>query len=267
MTDETLIIERLDGIAIVKLNDTNTRNALSPRVVDGLLAFLNEAKGDEDLRCIVLTGTGSTFCSGGNLLDMRDGTDAMFRGSPAQMQNAYRRGIQQIPLTFNALEVPVVAALNGPAIGAGCDLACMCDIRIASDKALFAESFLRVGLISGDGGAWFLPQVVGLARAMDMALTCRSVDAELAERWGLVTSLVPAEELLEEAINIARTIAAFPPISTRLNKRLIRRSLGLSLDESLELAASFQAIVQSTQDQKKAVSAMLDKREPVYTGK
>ena len=121
---------------------------------------------------VILTGAGSAFSSGGNVKHMRDKT-GMFGGSPAQLRNGYRRGIQRIPLAMMALEVPAIAAVNGPAIGAGCDLTCMCDMRIASERAVFAESFVKVGIIPGDGGAWLLPRAVGMARASEMAFTGR----------------------------------------------------------------------------------------------
>lgn len=265
--ERAVIIDRQGDIAIVTLNAPQTRNALSETVVVELLDFLESANADSALRCIVLTGAGKAFCSGGDLREMQAGGHPMFAGAPHAMQAAYRTHIQRIPLAFHALDVPVIAAVNGAAVGAGCDIACMADIRIAADTARFAESFLRVGLISGDGGAWFLPQVIGPARAMEMALTCAEIDAETAQAWGMVSRVVPGEALLETAMELAARIAAFPPVSARLNKRLIRQSLKLDLPASLELAAAFQAIVQKTDDHKEAVNALLDRRAPNYLGR
>jgi 2-(1,2-epoxy-1,2-dihydrophenyl)acetyl-CoA isomerase len=253
-------------VALLTLNDAATRNALSPDLVTALTTFLAGANADEGLRCLVLTGAGEGFCSGGNIKEMVRGVEPMFAGSPQQMQEAYRTGIQMIPKLFYRLDVPVIGAINGAAIGAGCDLACMCDIRIASTDAKFAESFLRVGLVAGDGGAWLLPRVVGYPRALEMALTCRAIDATEAERWGLVTHVVERDALVETALSMARTIAGFPPRSVRLNKRLIRQSMNVSLDECLELSAAYQAIVQHTADQREAVSALVEKRPPHFTG-
>ena len=264
---DILQIERYGGIAKLVMNDAKTRNALSPALVAALTAFLASANADETLTCIVLTAAGDGFCSGGNIKDMKSGIDPMFAGSAHQMQEGYRNGIQAIPRLFDALDVPVIAAVHGAAIGAGCDLSCMCDIRIASEDAKFAESFLRVGLVSGDGGAWFLPRVVGMPMALEMALTCRTLDAAEAKEWGLVTHVVPRESLVDKAMDMARQIAALPPRSARLNKRLIRRSLSLSLNDCLELSAAFQAIVQNTADQKEAVTALLEKRPPNYVGR
>ncbi|MBS7700224.1 MULTISPECIES: enoyl-CoA hydratase-related protein [unclassified Chelatococcus] len=266
MTDEPLLVERDGPIAIVTLNEPRSRNALSGPVVTALLAFLESANTDESLGCIVLTATGEGFCSGGNVKEMRDGSHPMFAGKPHQMQEAYRRHIQRIPKAFHALDVPIVAAVNGAAIGAGMDLACMCDIRLVSPEASFAESFLRVGLVSGDGGAWYLPRLVGFARAIELALTCRMLTADEAVDWGIASRVVPADRLVEEAVAVARQITAFPPKSVRLNKRLIRQSSELGLPESLELAAAFQAIVQSSADQREAVAAILEKRQPNFMG-
>jgi 2-(1,2-epoxy-1,2-dihydrophenyl)acetyl-CoA isomerase len=183
------------------------------------------------------------------------------------MQEGYRNHIQQLPRLFDKLDVPVIAAVNGPAIGAGMDLATMCDIRVASTQARFAESFLRVGLVSGDGGAWYLPRVVGYARAVELAMTCRMLDAGEAREWGLVTHVVEPEALLETARRIAGEITAFAPKSIRLNKRLLRQSMQVPLEAALDLAASFQAIAQHTEDQREAVAALLDKRAADYEGR
>ena len=266
MSEASVLIERDGPIAVVTLNEPKSRNALSDPVVRELLDFVENANADQSLSCIVLTGAGEGFCSGGNVREMHDKAHPMFSGAPHEMQEAYRGHIQRIPLAFHALDVPVIAAVNGAAIGAGCDIACMSDIRIASPEARFAESFLRVGLIPGDGGAWFLPRVVGMPRAMEMALTCDLVDAQTALAWGLVSRVVPKEDLLAEAVAMARKITAHPPISVRLNKRLIRQSAKLELADSLELAAAYQSIIQHTQDHREAVAALIEKRAPVYRG-
>jgi 2-(1,2-epoxy-1,2-dihydrophenyl)acetyl-CoA isomerase len=266
MSHSKVLVERKGPIALVTLNDPATRNALSPEMVAELAACVAQAADDPSLVCIVLAGAGEGFCSGGNLKDMADGEGPMFSGAPHQRQEGLRTGIQVLPRLFAQLDVPVVAAVHGSAVGAGCDLACMADIRVGSTTARFSESFLRVGLVSGDGGAWLLPRVIGMPRALEMALTCRSVDAMEASQWGLVNHVAEPEALLEKALEIARQIAAFAPVSVRLNKRLIRKSIGLGLDESLELSAAYQAIVQSTVDQKEALASLLERRSPKFTG-
>jgi 2-(1,2-epoxy-1,2-dihydrophenyl)acetyl-CoA isomerase len=142
----------------------------------------------------------------------------------------------------------------------------MCDIRIGTPNTRFAESFMRVGIVSGDGGAWLLPRVVGLPKALEMALTCRVIGADEALSWGLVTHIVPEDELIARAMDMARSVAAFPARSIRLNKRLIIRSQDMTLDGSLELSAAFQAIIQNTKDQKEAVNALLEKRPANFVG-
>lgn len=266
MAENKLLIERHGAVALLTLNDPKARNPLTPGMVGELCAFLEAANKDMTLSCIVMTGAGSSFCSGGNVKDMRDGSDPMFAGSPNEMQEGYRNGVQMIPKLFHQLDVPIIAAVNGHAIGAGCDLACMCDIRIGSSDAKFAESFMRVGIVSGDGGAWLLPRAVGLPKALEMALTCRMIESEEALSWGLVTHVVPGEVLIAKAMEMAQAIAAFPPRSIRLNKRLIIKSQDMTLEGSLELSAAFQAIAQNTRDQKEAVNALLEKRAPNFVG-
>jgi len=266
MSDSEVKIERDGPLAIVTLNIPETRNALSAGVIDSLATFLENANADAALGCIVITGGTEAFSSGGNVRDMQSGNDPMFSGSPFSMMEGYRNAIQRIPKAFGKLDVPTVAAVSGVAIGAGCDLACMCDLRIATPTAQFAESFLRVGLVPGDGGAWYLPRVVGMPRALEMAMTCDLVDAQTAERWGLVSRIVPAEELMPEALKLARKIASFPPLSARLNRRLIRNASQMSLEACLELSASYQAIVQHTADHREAIAALLERRRPEYEG-
>ena len=265
MTSSRILFERRERIAVVTLNQPEARNPLDDETVDEFLAVIDEINADTGLSCMVLTGAGSAFCAGGNVKDMRDRT-GLFQGSPASMRQRYIHGIQRIPLALHALEVPAIAAVNGPAIGAGCDLAMMCDIRVVSEKASFAESFLRVGLISGDGGAWFLPRVVGLSRAFEMAFTGEPVSAAESHRAGFVSRVVPAESLMEAALETAAKIAAQPPQALRMMKRLIRHGAESSLPQNLELAAAMQPLVQHTSDHLEAVAALIEKRFPDYTG-
>ncbi|MDF0542931.1 enoyl-CoA hydratase-related protein [Sphingobium sp. H39-3-25] len=267
MTAGKVTIERSGRVALVRLNDEEARNALSTDLIHELISIVKEADADAGLSCLVLTGAGKAFCAGGNIKDMHEGDDPMFGGSPHEMADGYRHNIQQMTKCFLGIDLPVIAAVNGPAIGAGNDLATMCDIRIASTKAKFAESFLRVGLVPGDGGAWLLPRIVGLPRALEMALTCRILDAEQAKEWGLVTHIVEPDQLEATALAMAETIASFPPVSVRLNKRLMYKSINMGIDECLELSAAYQALVQNTLDQKEAVAAAVEKREPKYVGR
>jgi enoyl-CoA hydratase/carnithine racemase len=191
----------------------------------------------------------------------------IFAGSPYELRESYRNGIQRIPLALYELDVPVVAAINGPAIGAGLDLACMCDVRISADTAKFAESFVKLGIVPGDGGAWLLPRIVGMPKASLMALTGDTIDAAKALEWGLVTEVVPAAELLSAALDVARRMAANPSHGLRLTKRLLREGQHMRLDSLLELSAAFQSLAHHTEDHQEAVNAFVEKRAPQFTGR
>ena len=164
------------------------------------------------------------------------------------VRNEYRNGIQRIPKAMWALDVPVIAAINGPAIGAGLDLTCMCDLRIASDTASFAESFVRVGIVPGDGGAWLLPRAVGAAKAAEMAFTGDPISAAEALACGLVSRVVPADQLMSEAMTLASRIARNPAGILRMTKRLLREGVHNTLESVLETSASYQALAHMSPD-------------------
>ncbi|MDB9870340.1 enoyl-CoA hydratase-related protein [Alphaproteobacteria bacterium] len=261
---ESIIYEQDHRVVTITLNRPDTRNALSGDLIDGLINALEKANRDKNVGCVILTGAGKSFSSGGNLQEIKNMTtkDNM---SQSQLEDWYRFGIQKIPLTMNAIDVPIVAAVNGHAIGAGNDLCTMCDIRIAGEDAKFSESFLRIGIIPGDGGSWFLPKIIGLSRAAEMILTCDVLDAEKALNWGLVSQIVKNEELIIQAKEIANKIASQPPEATRRAKRLLRMSQNVSLDNALEMAASQQSILQMMDDHREALDALIEKRKPKYT--
>lgn len=266
MTDAVLYEIGDDGVVILKLNRPDLRNPISDReMIDALLTALERLETDSSARVAILTGTGSAFSSGGNVKEMKPG-GSLNAGTPIATRKAYKRGIQKLPLAFAALEVPVIAAINGPAIGAGCDLACMCDLRIASENARFAESFVKLGLIAGDGGAWLLPRIVGWSKAAEMALTGDFVDAREALACGLVSQVVPNAELTDAARALARRIATNPPHAVRMTKRLLWESRRTDLASLLELASAMQAAAHTTADHAEAVEAFLEKRSPNFTG-
>lgn len=262
---EPVLYAQDGAVVTLTLNEPETRNAMSPAIIDALVAACARVNADMTVGCVVVTGMGKGFSSGGNIKEMRDKT-GMFSGSPAEIRRSYLHGIQRVPLALYDLETPVIAAVNGAAVGAGCDLALMCDIRIAADDAQFAESFMRVGLVSGDGGAWFLPRVVGLSRAYEMTFTGDFIDAPRAVEMGLASRAVPAAQLMDEAMALARRIAAQPPHSLRMCKKLLRDAMNIGLPASLEMAASMQALAQHTADQHEAVIAMFEKRAPRFNG-
>lgn len=264
MTTDPILFELRGHVALLTLNRPDTRNALSGE--DMFAAFeqlFERLNGDLAIRAAVLTGAGSAFCSGGNVAEMRDRT-GMFGGSAEQIAQNYRVGIQRLPRAFQTLQVPIIAAVNGAAIGAGNDLACMCDIRIASTTARFAESFVKLGIVPGDGGCWLLPRVVGASRAAEMALTGDTIGADEALRIGLVSRVVPAEVLLDEAVALANRIAANPPQVLRWTKQLLRQSATGTLDQALDSAGRLQGLAHQTADHAEAVKAFFEKRPPVF---
>jgi 2-(1,2-epoxy-1,2-dihydrophenyl)acetyl-CoA isomerase len=184
-----------------------------------------------------------------------------------ELDEFYRDGIQRLPMAFEHLQVPIIAAVNGAAIGAGLDLVCSCDLRIASEKAFFASSFIKLGLIPGDGGAWLLPRAVGLANAAELILTGDRIDAGRALEMGLVSKVVAADVLEEEALALARRIAANPPQILRMAKALLARSALTTLHEALVVARESQARAHKTEDHREAVTAFLEKRAPVFRGR
>ena len=267
--DPFILYDKNQRVVTLTLNNPERMNAIGSLAhCAELVDAIERANGDQGVSVIIITGAGNAFCAGGNVKTMLDcNPEGVGRqATPAQTRNNYRNGIQRIPLALWNVEVPVIAAVNGAAIGAGCDLACMADIRIASENARFAESFLKVGLIPGDGGAWFLPRVVGFSKAAELTFTGDMLDAQRALACGLVSSVVPADQLLAEAQTLAARIAANPPTALRLSKRLLRESHHSRLPELLEMSAALQALVHETEDHAEAVQAFIEKRKPVFKG-
>jgi len=265
MTDKVLV-ERQDAIVTLTLNWPDMRNPMTDQAVcDFLISTLHRLQQDNSVRCIILTGAGKAFSTGGNLKHMRD-KEGTFAGDAVQVKDNYRVGIQQLALAVWECEVPLIAAVNGPAFGAGCDLACMCDIRIASTKASFAENFVRVGIIPGDGGAWFLPRQIGLSRAAEMTFTAEPIDAQTAQAWGLVSRVVEPDALLNAAQDLAARIAKNPPRHLRMAKRLLREGMHSRLESLLQLSAAYQGACHQTADHEEAVASLLEKRSASFTG-
>lgn len=211
---------------------------------DVIAAFednVDAVNADNTVGAVILTGAGKIFSAGGNVKEMAD-RRGMFGLDAIDQRRAYIDGIQRIPRALGRLEVPLIAAVNGAAIGAGCDLAMMCDIRIASERASFAESFVQLGLIPGDGGTWFLPRAIGYARAAELTFTGERINAATALEWGLVSRVVPHEDLLTEARVLAERIAVNPPRALRMAKRLLQESTTGSLESTLSMAAAMQPL-------------------------
>ncbi|NOQ59771.1 crotonase/enoyl-CoA hydratase family protein [Mycolicibacterium fortuitum] len=232
-----------DGpVQIWTINLPEVGNAITDKdVIAALEAGVDAANRDNSISAVILTGAGKIFSAGGNVKEMAD-RQGMFGLDAIDQRRAYIDGIQRIPRALGRLEVPLIAAVNGAAIGAGCDLAMMCDIRIASERASFAESFVQLGLIPGDGGTWFLPRAVGYARAAEMTFTGERIDAATALEWGLVSRVVAHDELLSEARTLADRIIVNPPHALRMAKRLLQESISGSLESTLAMAAAMQPL-------------------------
>jgi enoyl-CoA hydratase/carnithine racemase len=257
--------EQRDHVVTLTMSEPERRNPLTGNsAVSDFLAAIDSIHADPGVRAVILTGAGTAFSSGGDIRDMERQASGEISGM--QIRQEYRTGIQRLPLALFNLEVPIIAAVNGAAIGAGLDLACMCDIRIASEHAKFAESFVKLGIIPGDGGAWLLPRIIGMSRASEMSFTGDTISAEVAASWGLVSRVVPAHQLIPEANQVAQRIAANPPHAVRLTKRLLREAMHTRLDTLLEMAAAFQSLSHQTADHREAVEAFLAKRPPIFKG-
>jgi enoyl-CoA hydratase/carnithine racemase len=258
-----LLYEQRGAVVTLTMNEPHTRNALTGNTaVAEFVDACRRIDADARVRAVIVTGSGPVFCAGGNVKDMRRFFEEDI--DPVRIREEYRNGIQRLPLALYNLDVPTIAAVNGPAIGAGCDLTCMCDIRIASEAATFAESFVKVGIIPGDGGAWLLPRAIGMSKAAEMAFTGDTLSASEALACGLVSRVVPPGELLAEANRLADKIAANPGRTLRMTKRLLREGQYARLESLLEMSAGFQAIAHKTPQHKEAVMAFIEKRKPAF---
>jgi enoyl-CoA hydratase/carnithine racemase len=262
-----LLFEKSGHVVTLTINRPESRNPLGE---DGDGELFAEASarinGDRDIRCAILTGAGVAFSAGGNVKAMRERSGA-FAGVGIEIRERYRYGIHRMVRALWGIEVPLIAAVNGPAIGLGNDVACLADMRIASDKAIFGATFLKVGLVPGDGGAWILPRIIGHARAAELFFTADTIDAATALSWGLVSRVVPAAELMSDARSLAEKVARQPPDVLRMTKRMMRDGQNTSFETIMELSASMQALAHLTEDHAEALAAFFEKRPGEFKGK
>lgn len=263
LTDASLDV---DGrVAVLTFKRDDMRNALTgTRIADDLCATLEWSNASPEISVLILTGAGSAFSAGGNIKAMRE---RAVTSSVADMERYYRTGVQRIPRAMAATEIAVIAAVNGPAMGAGFDLVNMCDIRIGSTTAQFGETFINLGIMAGDGGGWFLQRVVGAQRAAELTFTGRVVKAEEARALGILLEVTEPDRLLARAKELAAQIAGKPPLAVRYAKRALRLAQTQGLAEHLDACAFFQATLQKTEDHLEALSAFFEKRSGAFKGR
>lgn len=262
-----LKIDTADNVTTLTLDRPDTMNPLGAGGDgDEFAAACDAINADMHVRCVILTGAGRAFSAGGDIKAMKEKT-GNFGGTAPEIADGYRNNIHKILRALYGLRVPLIAAVNGPAIGLGCDLACLADMRIASKKAKFGVTFLKLGIIPGDGGTWILPRIIGEARAAELFYTGDVIDAHTALDWGLVSRVVSHEDLMGEANALAAKVAGMPPHALRQAKNLMRQGRSTSYDAALEMAANAQALMHSTQDHMEGVDALIEKRAPNFTGK
>lgn len=267
MEFKEILLEIDQGIATLTLNRPDIRNAITGRqIISEIERACQQINKDMEIKVLIITGADPAFSSGGNIKDMAAKKD-IFHGTPAQVMENCRRSIARIPLAIRGVEVPTIAAVNGPAIGAGLDLALMCDMRIASHKAEFGETFIKLGLIPGDGGAYFLPRVIGMAKACELTFTGDIIDAETALEMKLVNYVVEHEQLIPKAQELAAKIASKSPVALRMAKRLLYLGQDATLPHLLEQSTAFQALCLRSDDHEEVLASMAEKREPRFTGK
>lgn len=247
----------------VTLNNPEQMNAITLLMIDSITSVLKHADFDSNIRVIVLTGAGKSFCAGGDIKAMEE-KSGMFKGDSNELRLRYMHGIQQIPRCIEEISTPIIALVNGAAIGAGCDLSMMCDLRVGSNASKFGETFTRMGLVPGDGGTFFLQRVVGYAKAMQMFLTAEIFEGKKAHEFGLLNFLFEDSNILMETEKLAAQIASLAPIAQSMTKKAMKISYLHDLHTSLDTLASFQGITQRTHDHFEALSAFKEKRVPNF---
>ena len=249
-------------IATITFNRPEVLNAYTEAMINECLAHLDRCRTDPEVRVVVITGTGRGFCTGGDVGGFAERSGQ----TPAEVKARLADGPQRIPRAIFELDKPVIAAVNGIATGGGCDIALACDIRIAAESARLAETYTRMGLLACMGGAYFLPRIVGIAKALEMLWTSEWIEAAEAARIGLVSQVVPDTELIVRTYELARRLAGAAPLSVQMTKRVLRHGLSQDLATSLEYAASNLPVVRLSGDHKEAVAAYKEKRPPNFAG-
>ncbi len=242
------------------LSNSGRCNAITDEMIDGIEQAVERVNQDESIKLVLLTGEGEYFCAGGDVRQMYQ-REGMFSGSPEQISQAYQSGIQRIPLALQRLKVPLIASVNGPAVGAGFDMVLMCDVAIAADTARFAESFIQIGLISGDGGAWHLPRKIGMSRAAELTFTGDAIDAQQALAWGIVSRVIAREQLAAETEALVARIVCHPRSVLCASKQLLRDSAQQNLAEALIAASKIQGQLHHSPEHHQQLAAFFARKK------
>ena len=257
------------GFATITLNRPNRLNSLNNDLLESLVDTLDVVAADDSIRAVILTGAGRAFCSGADTDEMVGGSgDGPHKPGPGGAE-ALRRGFKlarKVILGIYQMEKPVIAAINGSAVGAGFDLACACDMRVASNTARFMAAYIHVGLFPGYGGTWLYPRIFGTAKAAELMYTGNFMEVDEADRLGFLNSVVSEDDLINTAEKMARRVAAGPPIAIRLAKTMMRRGMSMDLETSLEMSAAVEAITLSSNDHAEGMVALREKRRPDFKG-
>lgn len=261
MSDE-LLLDIEDGIATITVNRPERRNAFTDEMVQQWIAWLDDCKTNDDVKVIVFTAVDRTFSAGGDT----GGLAEKAQQTPLQAKERMVRNTQALTRKVAEIDKPIIAAVNGSAVGGGMDLALMCDVRLATASARFAETYAKMGLVPGVGGAWFLPRLIGTAAALDMFWTSRWVDAEEALRLGIVNRVFPDETFRDEVKAYAETLTSAAPLSIRAIKRLVYQGMESDLRSHLDALSSELALIRTSNDHKEAAAAFREKRKPNFTG-
>ena len=264
MSYKCLIYDEQEGIATLTMNRPERLNALGDTLRQDLHDAIVRASAESAIRVIILTGAGRGFCSGGDVKAMNEAKES---GQSQALLDKIAPARDQTILAMRDAPKPIIAAVNGPAAGAGMNIALACDIRIASTTARFGETFVKRGLHVDWGGTYFLPRLVGMAKACELIFTGEMIDAQEALKLGLVSSVVAPEALMPTVQELARKIAAGPPIAIRLAKRALYRSQDSDLRSALEFETYAQNICRDTEDAREGIRAFVDKRAPLFQGR